>query len=648
MDAPSILNEDDRLLALHKYAVLDTSSEPAFDSLTRAAATVCEASMAAVSLIDRDRQWFKARVGLELAETSRDISFCAHAMHDDVLLVVPDTQGDLRFRDNPLVLGKPGVRFYAGASIRADSGEPLGALCVFDTVPRPEGLTSIQAQMLRVLADQVEPQLRLRRAAEDQQALARRQEQTALATLNRESRLISALESAAVGWWDWDVAADRVAGNAELAHDFGLDKAATAAGLPPDAFFANVHPLDRAWLQAAIAEALETGDPFREEYRLVQPGGGVRWTSARGRCLQSPQGSPTRFPGVAIDITHRKHTEERLREADAGREMALDTARLGRFDHDLIAGARFYDARALEMFGLTIEEVQDPDLVASRVHPEDRERVVEAQAAATNPERRGPYREVYRIHNVVTGQERWISAVGRSRFSDGVCTRIMGVLEDVTEAKLAEAHRLLLIHELNHRVKNTLALVQSLVDASLRSAGDVANARVDIAGRIQALGRAHELLTAQNWSAASVSHVVQEVVASLSLAPARLKISGEPVQLGPKPALQLTLALHELATNAVKYGALSNASGSVSLDWRVERGEGREVFCFDWIEQGGPPVAAPTRRGFGSRLIERVTASEFGGEVELTYPPEGACWRLKAPYAGLAERGRSDMQVPAG
>ncbi len=634
--------EAERLQVLIGYDVLDSAPEAAFDSLTRAAATVCSAPMSAVSLVDAERQWFKARVGLEVSETPRDVSFCAHAMHGDALFVVPDTHGDPRFSDNRLVTGEPYLRFYAGAPIRASNGAPLGALCVLDVRPRPEGLTAEQATLLRVLADQVEPQLQLRQAVRDREALAQREQAVALASLQREGRLLSALESAEVGWWDWDVAADRVVASAQTAREYGLDPVLVAAGVTLEGFLANVHPHDRRWLADAIDEAQRTGEPFREEYRLLQPDGQVRWTSARGRCLHDAQGRAARFPGVSVDMTERKRTEERLRESDAGRELAMDAARLGRFDHDLVTGQRFYDPRALEMFGLTLEEAQDTELVFARMHADDRQRVIDAQAATANPERRGPYREVYRVHNAQTGQERWISGVGRSRFSDGVCTRFMGVLEDVTEAKQAEAHRLLLIHELNHRVKNTLALVQSLVDASLRGATDLTTVRADIAGRIQALSRAHDLLTRQSWSAASTLEVVDQVVFSLSLPRQRLDISGSPLQLGPKPALQLTLALHELATNALKYGALSNATGRVQLDWRVVTVDEAELFQFSWTEVGGPLVAAPNRRGFGSRLIERVTAAEFGGEVSLDYAPEGVRWRLSAPYAGLAERGRGE------
>ena len=649
MDTLNSFSETERLQALHAYKVLDTAQEAAFDGLARAAASICGAPMSAVSLVDVDRQWFKARVGLDVSETPRDVSFCARAMHGDSLFVVPDTRLDPRFKDNALVTGEPYLRFYAGAPLRASNGAPLGALCVLDTAPRPHGLTAEQAEVLRILADQIEPQLQLRLTVRDREVVAERERAVALASLEREDRLLSALDSAEVGWWDWDVVADRFVANAEMAREYGIPLATAAAGAPLAAFLVKVHPHDRKWLGEAIEEARRTGEPFREEYRLLQPDGQVRWTSARGRCLRDAAGQASRFPGISVDITERKHTEDRLRESDAGRELAMEAARLGRFDHDLAAGRRFYDARALEMFGLTLEEAQDKALVFSRMHPDDRQRVIDAQEAAATPERRGPYREVYRVYNAHTGRERWISGVGRSRFSDGVCTRFTGVLEDVTELKQAEAHRLLLVHELNHRVKNTLALVQSLVDASLRGATDLVAARADIAGRIQALSHAHDLLTVQSWSAASTDQVVEQVISTLSLPRNRIELSGGPLQLGPKPALQLTLALHELATNALKYGALSTGDGVVRLAWGVKPDSGRtETFHFAWTERDGPIVRPPSRRGFGTRLIERATAAEFAGEVTLDYAPEGVRWRLSAPYQGLAERGRTELPTLTG
>ncbi len=640
-----LTGEDARLRTLHSYRALDSAAEDAFDDIARAAAKVCEASLAAVSLVDADRQWFKAEVGLGLRQTPRDISFCTHAMHRDSLFVVPDAAADPRFRENPLVSGDPGLRFYAGAAIRAPDGAPLGALCVMDRAARPEGLTPMQADMLRVLADQIEPRLRLRMKVAEREALAERRAAEALATLERENRLLTALESAEVGWWEWDIAADLLRANPDMARSLGLDLGSAMQGVPLSDVLARVHPQDRLGLQDAIKEAVRTGEPFREEYRVLDSGDRASWTSARGRCLYDEAGSPSRLAGIGVDVTARREAQEQLRDADLGRELALEAARLGRFDHDIVSGRRFYDARAQAMLGVTLEEVQDPKSVLSFVHPDDRARVAEAQAAACNPERRGPYREVYRVRHPRSGEERWISGVGRTRFENGVCTRFMGVLEDVTERRQAEEHRQLLMHELNHRVKNTLALVQALVDASLRSARDPVAARADIAGRIQALSRAHDLLTAQNWSAASVAEVVRQVAGALSLPPERIRAAGPPVQLGPKPALQLALALHELATNALKYGALSNETGAVTIGWGLAAEDGVERFFVDWRERGGPTVAPPTRRGFGSRLVERSTAMEFDGEVRLDYAPEGVCWRLEAPYAGLDRRGRKPTVI---
>jgi PAS domain S-box-containing protein len=642
-------NADDepaRLRTLHAYGVLDTPREPAFDRLAEAAAKTCGAGMAAVSLVDADRQWFKAEVGLGVRETPRSVSFCTHAMHRREVFVVADTELDPRFRDNPLVTGGPRLRFYAGAAIRSADGAPLGALCVLDTRPRPGGLDSFQTEMLQVLAEQVEAQLRLRQQLGERDRLVEREAALALASREREARLLVALESAQVGWWDWDVAADRMYANADMARGAGVDVAAAAEGSPLAVFMARIHPQDQPALHDAIADAMRTGELFREEYRVLASDDRVRWTSARGRCLLDASGAAVRFAGVALDITDRKLAEERLREADIGRELAMDAARLGRFDHDLVTGRRFYNERALEMFDLTLDQMQDTELVLSRLHPDDREGVVSAQLAARNPERRGLYRQVYRVRHPRTGEERWISGVGRTRFENGACTRFMGVLEDVTEAKQAEAHRQLLNNELNHRVKNTLALVQGLVDASLRSTPDPLAARQDIAGRIQALGRAHDLLTAQSWSAAQVQDVAAEVASGLSLPAERWRASGPPVQLGPKPALQLALALHELATNALKYGALSNALGWVELTWGLHLTAGVEHVTVQWLERGGPPVSPPARRGFGSRLIERATAVEFAGAVELSYAPEGVRWVLDAPYLGLAERGRAPADLP--
>jgi GAF domain-containing protein len=165
MSAPVPRNERQRLKVLWEYSVLDTMPEEIFDDLTELAAKICEAPVAMITLVDEDRQWFKAKVGVSINETSRDISFCAHAITQPGLFIVPDASRDERFSDNPLVISDPKVRFYAGAPLVSPDGYALGTLCVIDKVPRE--LRAEQKQALRILARHVVSQLELRRRSKE-------------------------------------------------------------------------------------------------------------------------------------------------------------------------------------------------------------------------------------------------------------------------------------------------------------------------------------------------------------------------------------------------------------------------------------------------------------------------------------------------
>ena len=196
---------------------------------------------------------------------------------------------------------------------------------------------------------------------------------------------------------------------------------------------------------------------------------------------------------------------------------------------------------------------------------------------------------------------------------------------DVTDRVLAERRQKLLVDELNHRVKNTLATVQAIADQTLRSAASPEDFRKAFESRLMALSSTHDLLTAGNWESAGLCDVLK---AEFRPYPAeRLVIDGEDVPLPPAAAVGMGLALHELATNAAKYGALSNAEGRVDVSWTTENGELR----LTWREVGGPPVEPPTRRGFGSRLIERSLQGALGGSAEQTFEPDGLVCRLRLP-----------------
>ncbi|MHB8283372.1 MAG: PAS domain-containing protein [Caulobacteraceae bacterium] len=766
------VDEAERLEELARYAILDTGPEAAFDDIVKVVAALCHTPIAAVTLVDDARQWFKAEVGLGVSGTSRSDSFCTHAIEQGGLYVVPDAAEHPLFRDNALVVGPPYIRFYAGAVLETERGFRLGSLCVIDTEPRPQGLTRDQSVALRAMGRQVVALFELRRSLKAEQAATAKFRSIASALdleegrrKSSQERLELAMRAGVIGAWDWDVAHDRVRADASFAKTFGVSAEQAAEGVPLHVFMAGIHPDDRDYISDSIRSATEDFRDFSEEYRVI-PNGRTRWVLARGRCYADAEGRPVRFPGVAIDITERKMAEEALNEASAGRELAMQAAQLGRWDHNPSEGRYFWDARQCEMLGLAPDTSPSVAKLLSLLHPDDQARVADGIARATNPQRVGGYAEEYRVILPDTGEVRWMSAFGRSAFENNKCIRFVGVLQDVTdrkraealsletqlrtrlaieagsigvwefepatgaltwddrvramfglepgapidfetniagihpddraravaavetaldpagagayeiefrtlgvtdgvvrwvaangqavreggeavrllgtlrditEQKSAEAHQHLLTNELNHRVKNTLATVQALVSQTLRTATSPEEARRAVDERLVVLGRAHDILTRTSWTAAPIFEVVAGATTPLTVGGGRVRAHGPARQLAPKPALSLALALHELGVNAVKYGALSNDTGHVEISWSIEPGAAGRRFHLQWSEHGGPAVAPPTRRGFGSKLIQSALAAEFHGEVQLDFRPSGVVWTVDAPLDVMEE-----------
>ncbi len=197
--------------------------------------------------------------------------------------------------------------------------------------------------------------------------------------------------------------------------------------------------------------------------------------------------------------------------------------------------------------------------------------------------------------------------------------------------RVAERQRRILQRELSHRMKNTLAMVQAIVSQSLKRASDIdAGARM-ASERIEAFARAQDMLTEASWESAEIGHVVAAAIAPHRDRPDRIEFAGPSLRLTPQQALGLSLALHELATNAVKYGALSSDSGRVRIGWTIPEDGG---FTFEWTEEGGPPVTSPKQAGFGSRLITRVVPAYFEGEASLEFHADGLVYQLSGRQQG--------------
>lgn len=222
---------------------------------------------------------------------------------------------------------------------------------------------------------------------------------------------------------------------------------------------------------------------------------------------------------------------------------------------------------------------------------------------------------------------------------DGVVVQHFMSLVDHTSDREKQAHCEMLIDELNHRVKNTLATVQSITRQALRGATDLAVIRETIESRIFALSRSHDLLSHQNWEGANLRDIFDAALEPFRAADglaARFRIAGPDVRLPPKATLALGIAFHELATNAVKYGALSNDAGIVAADWSINAATGGDQLNIRWHESGGPPVTPPDHKGFGSQVLERGLSHELGGTVSLEYRREGVACLIDLPAEGIA------------
>jgi two-component sensor histidine kinase/PAS domain-containing protein len=231
------------------------------------------------------------------------------------------------------------------------------------------------------------------------------------------------------------------------------------------------------------------------------------------------------------------------------------------------------------------------------------------------------------------GESQWYRVSGVPlRDAAGRVSGALLAIVDIDQEKRAAEHQKLLVNELNHRVKNTLATVQSISAQTLRNADTTAEARDAVEIRLLALSRAHDVLTRENWEGASLREVVAQAVEPYHTpGQDRLRAVGPDVRLPPRMALALAMALQELATNAVKYGALSNTKGTVNITWTVHNGVLPPRLALRWIEREGPRVEAPRRRGFGSRLIERSLAQDLNGTVQIEFAPQGVQCIVDAP-----------------
>ncbi len=351
-------------------------------------------------------------------------------------------------------------------------------------------------------------------------------------------------------------------------------------------------------------------------------------------------GQPERLLVVSRDITEQREVQLRLQASEERLSRALGASEMvGIWDCDLQAGTVFGDANFARFNNIdpALADAGAPlERIFAHLHPDDlvpfRNQIERLMEGAD---------EFAIEHRLAKpdGSWRWVLAKGRLvRDAHGLPARLPGAVVDVTERRQAEERQRLLTDELAHRVKNTLAVVQSIARQTLRGDGAVAAGREAFTARLMALSTAHDVLTRGQWSDASL-HALVDAAARLHTdgADGRFRIAGPEVVLSARAALCFAMVLHELGTNAAKYGALSGLGGVVDIGWTLAAGAGGQHLHFSWTETGGPAVPPPAHRGFGTRLIERSLVSEFGAEVALSYDPAGVRLKLDVRLAAVQQ-----------
>jgi PAS domain S-box-containing protein len=664
------------LAVLLAYNFLDIPARPGFDAIAHLARRICAAPVACVSPVAANRQWFDAPRVFATAVPSMSPPFSAGGTTQGASLVIPDLALDPRTHDNPLVVGPPHLRFYAGMLLATPHGHTLGTLYVIDHTPRPDGLTFEQTENLQALAEQATALLALRRQVNwlsSGLASAQSSTRTEVARTVASEADGDRLRDAAVRVAGLQEAGDTGAFDTDLAK--GIVYVSEAFGVVFGLPSARAYPLaelerllvaeDRHLLSSNFAHDPERGQ-VDAEFRIRRADdGALRWIARRAEFIRDEAGKALRFVGTLHDVTDRRlavlretallalgdalRTAPTSAEASrlAGRTLGetLLATRAGYAAFDLTAGTYRVEQdwtapgirsisglRPLSSFPVTVARLLDGAPLA----------ISDVETTTWLASELTGYRSIGARSQIATPLIVDGQLVGSSflhddyprlwssdeiAFARSVADRTHAALAKIS----AEQQQRLLNEELSHRLKNTIAMVQALASQTLKASTEPA-ALAAFRHRLETLSTAHKVLLQQNWAASKIRTVIAGVLNRHDDAE-RITLNGPDITVGPQAVLSLSLLLHELATNATKYGALSATAGSVRVQWTVER-QGKELlFMLDWEETGGPAPQTPGRNGFGSRLIQAGLTGTEG--ASLAFLPSGLLAKFSAPLTRM-------------
>jgi PAS domain S-box-containing protein len=386
---------------------------------------------------------------------------------------------------------------------------------------------------------------------------------------------------------------------------------------------------------------------FAEDLLLKIQRHGNAWEDARFTVSYSPipdSSAPTGVGGIlitAVETTSRVQMEEALHASEEKYRSAMTLGRMGSWDVDFVKRVRVWTPEGMALFGINLPDGVghvggEMDELRQAMHSEDRHLLDRYHALAAKQD---SFPAEYRIVKP-DGQICWLSGYGRviDRQPDGKVHHLINVATDITDRKKAEEHQGFLLQELSHRSKNLLAVVQAIADQTRRNCTDLADFQSRFDGRLRGLAASNTLLARGAWRGGSLKTLIElQLAPFIDLPNPQIEIEGPSVDLTAEAAQAIGLALHELATNAVKHGALAAPHGRLSVSWDIDLPDHASGLKLDWREHDGPLVTLPKSTGFGHVVIKRMIEQAVQGIVELNFAPEGLQWSLRAPATVFLE-----------
>ena len=354
----------------------------------------------------------------------------------------------------------------------------------------------------------------------------------------------------------------------------------------------------------------------------------------------------------ALELKTQELSEanRRLSESEALYRSALSAGRMGTWKTDLVARTRQWTPEGMALFGINLPDGRghvggDQDEYWSALHPDDRHLVKKFHELA---DKQDSFTSEYRVV-WPDGTTLWLRGHGQvvSRTADGKAHRLVSLVADETQRKAAEDHIKFLMHEISHRSKNLLTVIQSIARRTARTAATMKDFESRFGQRLQGLAASHDVLVRNSWQGAPLAELMrQHLLPFADAKSSRLELVGPDITVTAEAAQAIGLALHELATNAIKYGALSVPAGKVKMSWILDdTADGPRQLLLSWIEQGGPPVAPPSRIGFGHLVIDDMIARSLDGKVALEFAPLGLKWSVVIPGTHLVNETPMDIEA---